>query len=170
MRITGQIMQFNINERTDDWDMQDDWTNGSGHVCQQVTDKEIVSKLIKKARYLRCLLRFQFPEQLALLGHTGMWTGGGVCLCAGRGRSGGGRRHAWFVVHTCLLLKLGLQRERERKRMKFKIIGNINSLCFLSLQLTHLQRKQLLNCLVNLIFRSLSSLELADSFTLCYNI
>lgn len=75
----------------------------------------MVSKLIKKARYLRCLLRFQFPEQLALLGHTGMWTGGGVCLCAGRGRSGGGRRHAWFVVHTCLLLKLGLQREREKK-------------------------------------------------------
>lgn len=54
--------------------------------------------------------------------------------------------------------------------MKFKITGIINSLCFLSLQLTHLQRKQLLNCLVNLVFRSLSSLELADSFTLCYNI
>lgn len=68
-------MQHSINERMDDWDMQAGWTNGFGHVCQQVTDEEMVSKSIKKkARYLGCLLRFQFPDQLALLGHTGMWT------------------------------------------------------------------------------------------------
>ena len=41
-------MQYYINEWLDDWDMQADWTNGSGHVCQRVTDKYTVSKLIKK--------------------------------------------------------------------------------------------------------------------------
>lgn len=33
-----------------DWDMQADWTNGSGHVCLRVTDKYTVSKLIKKGQ------------------------------------------------------------------------------------------------------------------------
>lgn len=58
------------------WDMSADWTRTA--IGQ--TDEDMISNLKKKKpRYLRCLLRLQFPDQLALLGNTGERAGGGVC-------------------------------------------------------------------------------------------
>lgn len=82
--------------------------------------------------YLRCLLCFELPDQVALLSNTSVGTRAGVCLssCC----STGGRSHARFVVQTRFLLKLGLQKEKKgekgfiiHQRLKTKSLADVGA-------------------------------------------
>lgn len=107
--------------------------------------------------YLGRLLRLETPDQVALLGHTGVGTRAGVCW------GSGGRSHARFVVQARLLLKLGLDQQPEPS------VSGLASLCApgqLKRLQTHLQGEQLLNCPVHLIFGGGVGLQLAHRLAL----
>lgn len=64
-----------------------------------------------RSTYLRSLLRLELPDQVALLGDTGVQTRDGLPWRSWW--SAGGRSHARFVVQTRLLLELGLHEGKD---------------------------------------------------------
>lgn len=78
------------------------------------------SEIKQRTMYLRCLLCLELPDQVTLLSNTSVRTWAGVYSRSCWSRSRGGRSHAWFVIQTCFLLKLCLNKEKRGKDSSFK--------------------------------------------------